>query len=91
MKPTQRRSITTWKMSPDSSAPRPLSPPAQCSTVPPAKCTPQLTSVTPGAIETRSPDHSRTRPSVRPSHSRSASCTHTGTPPKAALHSAMTP
>ena len=56
MKLTQRRSITTVTMSPVNSA----SP--ACSTVPPAKCTPQLTSVRPGRISRVSPDQNTTLP-----------------------------
>jgi hypothetical protein len=90
MKLIHRRSITTMKMSPLNSAPRPSGSSLQCSTVPPAKWVPALISVMPGAIGWVSPVQYSISGSGRPTHSRSAAWTYTGAS-KTRPHSVITP
>src|SRR3954471_17799765 len=80
---------TTWRMSPESSTPRPPLQSAQCRTVPPSKCPPSLTSVSPGPIDFVSRSQNCTAESGRITHWRSAACKWIGTPPSARLHSTM--
>jgi hypothetical protein len=65
---------TTWRMSPESSTPRPSFQSAQCRTVPPSKCPLRRTSVRPGPIGLVSPSQNCTAGSSRNTHCRSAAC-----------------
>src|SRR5438270_56940 len=66
MKLTNRRSITTWIVSPVSRAPRPPAPAGQWRTAAPSKWPPRWTSVSPGSGSAVPPSH-RT-PLATPAH-----------------------
>ncbi len=68
----------TCRMSPDSTAPLPRPPSAQCSTVPPVKWPGQLISVRPGAISCVAPSQNRIAGSGRVTHCRSEACSRIG-------------